>query len=102
MRQWLVLSALGVVPVLLFWALGPQTDRMMNGGSGILLIGLIILTVGAAWYMVTGRTQSLFGAHADHLIAQYRQFAERVAAGDLTARLDLTTAQGSTEFVQLA
>jgi methyl-accepting chemotaxis protein len=102
MRQWLVLSAFGVVPVLLFWALGPQVDRMMTSGSTFLLIGLIILTLGAAWYGVTGRTQALLGGNADHLIAQYRRFAERVAAGDLTARLDLNTAQGSTEFVQLA
>jgi len=102
MRLWIVLSAIGVLPVIVYWLFSQQLDRTSPNGTIILLVGLVGLTIVTAWFLGVRRAQALLNPDMEKLVMQYRQFAERVAGGDLTARIDLTPIRGSTEFVQLA
>ena len=94
----LLLVGIGVVPVLLLALLWPSLDSRWPGSPIILAVALVVGVVIAAQ-----RFSALpIGPNFDLLIAQYQQFAERVSAGDLTARLDLAAIQGSPEFLRLA
>jgi methyl-accepting chemotaxis protein len=97
-RLWLMLTAIGVAPVTLFWLLRPTADQLGDAGSTVLVAVIILVTAGSAWWLSTIQ----FGPNFDVLIDEYQRFAERVSAGDLTARLDLSAIQGSTDFVRLA
>lgn len=97
-RVWLVLAGIGVIPLLVQWALTPTADHAVFGGSSILMVVVAICTLIVTW----GISGVQLGPNFTRLIAQYRQFAERVSSGDLSAQLDLSEIAGSADFLRLA
>src|SRR5437868_2224846 len=93
-RLWLILTGTGIAPLLALVLLTP----LFPGNQLSLTVIIILVTGFVAWWL--SRLQ--FGTNLDQLLAQHRSFAERVAAGDLTARLDLTTAQSSQTLLHLS
>jgi methyl-accepting chemotaxis protein len=93
-RLWLILTGTGIAPILALVLLSPLFPQNLTR----LTVIIILVTVFVAWSL--SRLQ--FGTNLDQLLAQHRQFAERVASGDLSARLDLTSAQGSHSLLHLS
>src|ERR1041384_6078734 len=93
-RAWLMLATLGLVPMLVL----ALVSWLLPGYLLIAVIALAVITVVVAWLL----SNSEFQLSNESLIAQQRQFAERVAAGDLSARLDVNTFQHSRGFSQMA
>jgi methyl-accepting chemotaxis protein len=95
---WLLLAGIGVTPVLLLALLTPLAAQMSPAGVPILIVALVIATGVAAWRL----SGVQLGPNLESLFGQYQQFAVRVSAGDLAARLDPDGMQGSPELVRMA
>ena len=95
---WLLLLGIGVMPVLLLALLAPLAAQTAPAGVLILTVALVIATAGAAWRLSSVQ----LGPNLESLFGQYQQFAVRVSAGDLAARLDPDGMQGSPELVGMA
>ncbi len=93
-RSWLLLATIGIVPMLVL----ALVMWLWPGTLLVWLVALVVTTALVAW----GLSDSEFGMNSETLIAQQRQFAERVAAGDLSARLDLSAFRHSSSFSQMA
>ncbi len=93
-----VLAGLGLMPMLLYAALQSVVERTVPGSSPWLLLALAIIVVLAAWLLSRMR----FGTSQDNITGLIQQFAERVAGGDLTARLDLNALRATPDFISVA
>ena len=92
-RRLLPPLIIGMVPLTLEWALA--RSGQFNPDATLLL--LLLLTI--ALVVLFERQQP--GVESGALISQYRAFAQRVASGDLTARLDLSQLRGDPALREL-
>src|ERR1041385_6116209 len=89
-RAWLMLATLGIAPMLVL----AVVTWLLPGYLPVAAIAIAVITAVIAWML----SNSEFQLNNESLIAQQRQFAERVAGGDLSARLDLNAFQHSRGF----
>jgi methyl-accepting chemotaxis protein len=92
-RRLLPMATVGIVPLIVDWALVRTT--LFN--SDAILIGTLLIIL--SLIVLFDRLRP--GIESATLISQYRAFAQRVASGDLTARLDLAQLRGDPALREL-
>src|SRR5947208_680310 len=97
-RLWLLLAGMGIIPVLLIEVLRPIAERAIPGSSIWLILAVIGLTPLIGWWL----SGLQYGPNFTALAAEQQRFAGRVAAGDLTARLNLDMFRDSANFFHMA
>lgn len=89
----LPLAAAGIMPLVGYWAV----TRSGSVNPDMALLGAALLVIVFTVLIELARPSAENGG----LIEQYQEFARRVSAGDLTARLDTRMLQGSPALLEL-